>query len=111
MKRILAGLLCAAGIALATVAPASAMTVAQEYGWYDGGPVVAGNSGGGGEDDPLQPGCGTGTRTLCKRITTQRCVEWFSNGGTIGVSATGGTVGFTWTCKTQVTTEQLYYYP
>ena len=110
MKRILAGLLCAAGFALATVAPASAMTVAQEYGWYDGGPVVS-TTGGATDDDPLQPGCGTGTRTLCKRITTQRCQEWFSNGGTIGVSSTGATLGATWTCKVQVTTEQLYYYP
>ena len=97
MKNAIAGCLTLMLLAGMTVKSATAMPPADVDGWFtsaDGG-----------------PGCGSGSKTLCRTDVTTTCIEWQSTSGTIGAGPTGGTASIGTTCKTTRTITNYYYYP
>jgi hypothetical protein len=105
MKRAIAGFI---GVLLAgamTFNAASAMTVAEEYGWYYD---TSGQTTESSTNTDFK--CGTGYRMLCSSTVTTKCVQWQSTSGTIGISPTGATVGGSTTCAVTVVTTTYQYY-
>ena len=93
MKNAIAGCLTLMLLAGITVKSATAMTVAEEYGWFN---IDNSTSGGGGAI------CGSGSKTLCRIDTTSTCSQWQTTSGPSGVTAT---------CTTVVDVLKNYYYP
>ena len=109
MKRAIAGCMALMFVASFAVKPAAAMTVGEEYGWFDN--ATSPPNDGGSDSGSEGPNCGAGTKTVCKTDSKSVCVEWQSTSATIGFGPASVTISLGTTCKATTVITLFYYYP
>lgn len=100
MKRTIAQCLALMFVAGFTVQTATAMTVAEEMGWYD---YATNPYDTGGDTGDLA--CGKVGKTLCGTTKKWTCTEWYPANGPVSESVR------TPVCKTYIEITEYRYYP